>query len=292
MHCQLCPRNCVVNRNVESGFCRAGALPTVAKIMLHHWEEPCICYGSGSGAIFFSACQMRCLYCQNHSISRAPVGKEMDANALCNAFFELKDKGACNINLVSPTPHLRTLIPAIELAKNRGLGIPFVFNSGGYEKSQIIEKLDGLIDIYLLDFKYHSNELAVKYSHATNYREHCIDSLLEAIKQTGAPSFEGEKLTKGVIVRHLVLPGTVTDSLSILQDLKSLHLEEHIILSLMRQYTPTAQVKDIPPLSRRLTSLEYRKVTSLAEQLRFKHIYTQKKESASEDFIPEFLGNN
>lgn len=290
--CHLCPRNCGVDRSKGKGYCRAESLPTVAKIMLHKWEEPCICYGNGSGAIFFSTCQLRCIYCQNYAISHKCIGTHMTEEDLYRLFFKLKEQGACNINLVSPTPHLETLIPAMERAKRNGLNLPFVFNSGGYECADTVRRLDGLIDVYLLDFKYFDRSLSKKYSDAVDYCNHCMATLKEALSQKSTPLFSGNALLGGVIVRHLVLPGAANDSIKILRALKKFDLADRIILSVMRQYTPTEAVRKIRPLNRKLTSLEYNKVVKQAEELGFEHIYTQTKESASEDFIPDFLANN
>ena len=286
--CKLCPRYCKIDRDKQIGFCGASGLPTVAKAMLHRWEEPCICYGKGSGAIFFSGCQLKCVFCQNSEISRQLHGKELNADHLAALFLSLQEQGACNINLVSPTPYLNTVIPALEHARKAGLSIPIVFNSGGYENVESLKKLDGLIDIYLPDFKFHSKELSARYAKATDYAERCFTSLVEMHRQTGKPQFQNTSLSKGMIVRHLILPGCTSDSMKILECLADLFSSDDIILSLMRQYTPLVNKADFPELSRPITSLEYNRVVQTAQKLGFTYVYTQKKQSVGEEFIPDF----
>lgn len=286
--CKLCPRNCKIDRDSQIGFCGASGLPTVAKAMLHRWEEPCICYGNGSGAVFFSGCQLRCVFCQNNTISRRLCGKEMDASQLVSLFLSLQEQGACNINLVSPTPYLNTLVPALKESKKAGLSIPIVFNSGGYENADSLKYLEGLVDIYLPDFKFYSKELSTRYACAADYTERCLDSLIEMYRQTGKPQFKNTSLFKGMIVRHLILPGCTSDSLKILECLAGLFSSDDIILSLMRQYTPLVNKKDYPELSRAITSLEYNRVVQAAQKFGFTYIYTQSKQSVGEEFIPDF----
>lgn len=291
MPCALCPRHCKVDRESQSGFCRASRLPKVAKVMLHRWEEPCICYEKGSGAIFFSGCQMQCVFCQNHLISCSNVGTEVDAENLVDLFFRLEEAGACNINLVSPTPHLNTLIPALEKARGKGLRLPTLFNSGGYESVETLRRLEGLIDIYLPDFKFFDSGISSSFAQAPDYAAVAVISLKEMVRQCPRLRWDKDRLLGGVIVRHLVLPGHTDDSEKVLHTVKQTVESDNIILSLMRQYTPMHRAKEFPSLSRPITSLEYTRVTRLAEKLRFSHIYTQGKESATEDFVPVFDGN-
>jgi putative pyruvate formate lyase activating enzyme len=277
-----------VDRRKKNGFCKAGILPTVAKVMLHRWEEPCICYGLGSGAIFFSSCQLQCIFCQNHEISCHKTGKEMKREELSDLFFLLEEKGACNINLVSPTPHLGEVIPALELAKSRGLTLPIVFNSGGYEAEESIRNLDGLVDIYMPDFKFFDSVLSSSYAAAADYAQTASRAIKLMQKQTGKPTWNGDRLVKGTLVRHLVLPGHVKDTLEIIKHLSEQFENDAIILSLMRQYTPMHKAKEHPFLSRKITSLEYGKAVDLARNLGFQFLYTQQKESASEEYVPDF----
>ena len=286
--CTLCPRNCKVDREEKTGFCGLGEKTVLAKVMLHKWEEPCICFGKGSGALFFSGCQLKCAFCQNYEISAEICGKEVSKEELTKLFFLLQEKGACNINLVSPTPHLNVLIPALKRAKEEGLMIPVVLNSGGYESADTLKRLDGLIDIYLPDFKFFDPSLSQKLCGAKDYAEKCMEALKEMYRQVGKVQWDGEKLKKGLMIRHLILPGNTADSIKILDKISDLFPKDEIVLSLMRQYTPCHKALKIPGLERKLTSLEYQKVLRRAEEIGFPFLYTQEKESASQDFIPDF----
>ncbi len=290
--CTLCPRKCGVDRSSVQGFCGAGMQVTIARVMLHQWEEPCICTKSGSGAVFFSGCQLRCVFCQNHNISFHLQGKTYSEIDLIKVFLDLQKQGACNINLVSPTPYLDTIIPALYEAKKEGLAIPVMMNSGGYEKVDTLKRLDGLVDIYLPDYKFYSQDIAKEYAKAKDYAAICESALQEMHRQVGKPLFEENSLKRGVIIRHLVLPGTVADSLSVIRRIEALLPKEDVILSLLRQYTPLANANNYPLLKRKITTLEYQKVVGLAEELGFPNIYTQEKESASDAYIPDFLLNN
>ncbi len=285
--CTLCPRECKVDRNKMIGFCGAHHLPTVAKAMLHKWEEPCICYGNGSGAVFFSGCQLKCVFCQNHQISSQISGRTLSAEELSNLFLLLEERGACNINLVSPTPYLNTVATALEKAKNKGLSIPIIFNSGGYESVASLKKMEGLIDIYLPDFKFYSTELSSRYAKANDYAERALEAIREMVRQTKNPLFSGEHLLHGTIVRHLVLPRASLDSVKILELLAE-NLPKNTILSLMRQYTPMFCASEYPELSRSVTTLEYNRVIYAAQKLGFTDIYTQKAESIGQEYVPDF----
>lgn len=286
--CTLCPRKCKIDRKKSLGFCGAPLLPRVAKVMLHRWEEPCICYGAGSGAIFFSGCQLKCVFCQNKKISRTICGKEQNKDALADLFLQLEDQGACNINLVSPTPYLNEVIPALEKAKALGLSVPILMNSGGYETVEALKHLDGLVDIYLPDFKFYSSELALRYAKASDYSLRCMEALHEMHRQTGKPSRCGERLLRGVIVRHLVLPGCSADSVKIMKMLSEHFSNDDLILSIMRQYTPMVDGERYPELTRTVTSLEYNRVAKAAQSVGFTDIYTQSSDSIGESFVPDF----
>lgn len=288
MKCTLCPRECGIDRDEKNGFCGLKNSMKVAKVMLHKWEEPCICYGNGCGAIFFSGCQLKCIFCQNHSISFHCVGKDISSNELCKIFFDLEELGACNIDLVSATPHLEHLIPAMKAAKENGLKIPFVYNSGGYEKTETIRRLDGLIDIYMPDFKFISEEEASSLSGAKDYADRAREAILEMQRQTGSPLWENDILKQGVLIRHLVLPGYTKSSEKVLEELFHMFGKDGFVLSLMRQYTPCHKALLHPKLKRKLTTLEYQRVEKKAISLGFTYIITQKKESADESFTPDF----
>lgn len=287
-NCGLCPRRCKTDRIAKLGFCGAPQRAVVAKWMLHKWEEPAICYKNGSGAIFFSGCQLKCVFCQNHKISSTVCGKTMDVPALSDLFLKLEEIGACNLNLISPTPHLETVIPALIRAKEKGLSIPVVFNSGGYESVKTLKRLNGLIDIYLPDFKFLDESRSEQYAHAADYGRICIDAISEMQRQVGAPKWENDRLKSGVIVRHLVLPSASRDSLAIIKKLSELFGENGIVLSLMSQFFPTHRCSDFPELSRKITSLEYNRAVKAATEAGFAYLYTQKPESATEDFVPDF----
>lgn len=285
--CKLCPRNCGIDRTVSRGFCKAGDSIKIARAALHFWEEPCISGKNGSGTIFFSHCNLVCAYCQNRKISKGGFGKEISCEKLGDIFLALEDKGAHNINLVTPTPYVPLIIKALDAVRHR-LTIPIVYNCGGYEKPEIIKILDDYVDIYLTDCKYYSNELSAKYSAAADYCYFAFSSLCEMIKTKGAPVFRDDIIQKGVIVRHLVLPSCRKDSMEILKKLRENFEPSDFVLSLMSQYFPPCTLEKFPELSRKITSFEYNSVTDFALELGFDGAYIQSRESANDDFVPDF----
>lgn len=286
--CTLCPRRCAVNREIAHGFCAEGATLRVARAALHFWEEPCLSGSTGSGAVFFSGCGLRCLYCQNRSIAHRNYGKEIDAERLCEIFLELAAKGAANINLVTATPFVPHVILALDMAKKHGLAIPIVYNSGGYENVETLHMLDGYIDIYLPDYKYRDAALAARFSSAPDYPDTVGAAIDEMLRQTGEPRFGNDGMMKrGVIVRHLVLPGHTEDSMKVLRALWNAY-GDRIFISIMNQYTPCGTYPDHPELSRRLTTYEYEKVLRLARALGITNGYIQTGDTAKESFIPDF----
>ena len=289
--CRVCPRNCNVDRlSDQKGFCRAGAEIILARAALHMWEEPCISGKEGSGAVFFSGCSLGCKFCQNGQISRGQTGKKVTADRLADIFLELQQQKANNINLVTAGHFLPQVAEAIEKSRNRGLQIPVVYNSSGYEKSEMLKLLEGLVDIYLPDFKYMDPELAEKYSYARDYPEVAREALKEMVRQTGTPEFDRQGIMKkGVIVRHLLLPGHVKDSRRVLEYLLSTYGKE-IYISLMNQYTPMPAMKDDPRLSRKVTDREYQRLIDYGIQLGLENGFIQEGETAKESFIPEFDG--
>ena len=289
--CRVCPRNCGVDRlSDQKGFCRAGAEIILARAALHMWEEPCISGKEGSGAVFFSGCSLGCKFCQNGQISRGQTGKKVTADRLADIFLELQQQKANNINLVTAGHFLPQVAEAIEKSRNRGLQIPVVYNSSGYEKSEMLKLLEGLVDIYLPDFKYMDPELAEKYSYARDYPEVAREALKEMVRQTGTPEFDRQGIMKkGVIVRHLLLPGHVKDSRRVLEYLLSTYGKE-IYISLMNQYTPMPAMKDDPRLSRKVTDREYQRLIDYGLQLGLENGFIQEGETAKESFIPEFNG--
>lgn len=289
--CRVCPRNCGADRlSDQKGFCRAGAEIILARAALHMWEEPCISGKEGSGAVFFSGCSLGCKFCQNRQISRGQTGKKVTADRLADIFLELQQQKANNINLVTAGHFLPQVAEAIEKSRNRGLQIPVVYNSSGYEKSEMLKLLEGLVDIYLPDFKYMDPELAEKYSYARDYPEVAKEALKEMVRQTGTPEFDRRGIMKkGVIVRHLLLPGHVKDSRRVLEYLLSTYGKE-IYISLMNQYTPMPAMKDDPRLSRKVTDREYQRLIDYGLQLGLENGFIQEGETAKASFIPEFNG--
>ena len=289
--CRVCPRNCGADRlSDQKGFCRAGAEIILARAALHMWEEPCISGKEGSGAVFFSGCSLGCKFCQNRQISRGQTGKKVTADRLADIFLELQQQKANNINLVTAGHFLPQVAEAIEKSRNRGLQIPVVYNSSGYEKSEMLKLLEGLVDIYLPDFKYMDPELAEQYSYARDYPEVAKEALKEMVRQTGTPEFDRRGIMKkGVIVRHLLLPGHVKDSRRVLEYLLSTYGKE-IYISLMNQYTPMPAMKDDPRLSRKVTDREYQRLIDYGLQLGLENGFIQEGETAKASFIPEFNG--
>lgn len=287
--CSLCPRNCGVNRlDGQKGFCGVDAEILVARAALHMWEEPCISGKEGSGAVFFSGCSLGCGFCQNNKISRGQTGKKITVEYLAELFFQLQGQGANNINLVTAGHFLPQVALALENARAHGLKIPVVYNSSGYEKADTLKILEGLVDIYLPDFKYMDPELAGKYSHAPDYPQIAKDALKEMVQQVGTPEFdERGMMKKGVIVRHLLLPGHVKNSREVLKYLYETY-GDRIYISIMNQYTPMPAMKDDPKLSRKVTDREYERLLDYALSLGLNNGFIQEGETAKESFIPEF----
>lgn len=289
-NCILCPRNCGANRLAgQKGYCRATAQLIVARAALHFWEEPCISGTVGSGTVFFGGCNLKCVFCQNHSIALGDMGKEITIQRLADIFLELQEKGAANINLVTPSHYIPQIKDALLLAKEQGLQIPIVYNTGSYEQPAALRLLDGLVDIYLPDLKYYSPELSGMYSHAMDYFEKASAALGEMYRQVGTPVFdESTGLMKhGMIVRHLLLPGQTKDSKKVLRYLYETY-GNNIYISIMNQYTPLPHVTHIPELNRKVTSEEYERVVNFALRLGIENAFVQEGDVASESFIPAF----
>lgn len=289
--CTLCPRECHVNRNAgEIGYCGQTARLTAARAALHFWEEPCLSGQNGSGAVFFSGCNLRCVYCQNHEIAKGAAGREITVARLSNIFLELQEKGAHNVNLVTPSHFVPQIATALKTAKKQGLSIPVIYNTSSYEKTETLRMLDGLVDIYLPDLKYFDTALSEAYSHAPDYFETAAAAITEMVRQVGAPVFAGGEdslMLRGVIVRHLLLPGCSKDSRRILHYLHET-FKNNIYVSIMNQYTPLSQVSDIPSLNRRITGEEYERIVSYAIRIGIENGFIQEGETASESFIPAF----
>ncbi len=289
-NCILCPRECGINRLAgKSGYCGAGALPIVARAALHMWEEPCISGTSGSGTVFFGGCNLKCAFCQNHTIAIGDCGKEISIPRLAEIFLELQAKKATNINLVTPTHYIPQIREALLIAKEHGLSVPIVYNTGSYEKPESLHLLSGLIDIYLPDLKYHSTELSTKYSHATDYFQIATAAIREMYTQVGLPVFDAESglMKKGIIVRHLLLPGQTKDSKKILRYLYETY-GNNIYISIMNQYTPLPHVAQYPELNKKISPSEYDRVIDFAVKLGIENAFIQEGETAEESFIPPF----
>ena len=287
--CTLCPRNCKVDRTVTTGYCGCSDTIKAARAALHHWEEPCISGTRGSGTVFFSGCTLRCCFCQNHSISQEGVGKELSVEELSQIFLKLQEEGAHNINLVTATEYLPSILSALDLVKNK-LTIPVVYNCGGYETVETIKALKGYVDIWLPDLKYESPDLSMRYSGAKDYFQVAKKAIRQMILQTGAPEFEedGTMMKKGVILRHMVLPGAKDDSIRLLHFMKEELPEGMYYISLLSQYTPFFHSKDFPEINRRITSYEYNKVLDEAISLSLDQGFMQEKSSAKEEYTPPF----
>ena len=283
-NCELCPRRCGVDRAAGArGWCGAPDTALVAKTMLHQWEEPVLSPNGRSGAVFFGGCTLGCIYCQNRAISRQAVGTPMDAQQLRAVFEELIEQGAENIDLVTPTQYLPTILPALEPK----LPVPVVYNCGGYERVATLKQLAGKVDIYLPDLKYSDKALGRDLSGAENYFSVAKLALKEMVRQTGFPQWEGDKLVRGTVVRHLILPGQVENSLRCLDWLGDHFKPGEILVSLMRQYTPMEATANMPPFDRKITDEEYDAVLSWM-YLNGLEGFIQEDEAADQQFIPDF----
>ena len=273
--CVLCPRMCRADRIAgEKGFCRLAAGMVINSAIPHHGEEPPLSGSRGAGTIFFSSCNLKCVYCQNYQISHAPTGRPVTVEELAGIMLELQALGCHNVEPVTPTPHLPGIMEAFLIARRRGLLLPLVFNGGGYERAKIVGLLDGMVDIYLPDFKYGLDEAGKSFSGVPDYPRHALASLREMVRQVGdALDMEDGVARKGIIVRHLVLPGRVDNSLAALEMIRD--VSPFIPLSLMSQYTPIPAVRRHPLLGRRVTRDEYEQVVNAALDLGFEELYTQ-----------------
>jgi len=288
--CTLCPRMCHADRTSRTGFCKAGSTVKIARAALHQWEEPCISGTAGSGTVFFSGCTLKCVFCQNYTLSHENFGKEISINRLAEIFLELQKKGAHNINLVTATQYLPSIKEALDLIRPQ-LKIPVVYNSGGYERVETLQEYSDYIDIYLPDLKYYDSGLSKKYSAASDYFTTASAAIKEMIRLTGGLSWDEKNpslLKKGVIIRHMVLPGAKEDSIKLLHWIKDSLPENQYLLSLLSQYTPFYKSSMFPEINRRITTYEYNKVLDTAIELGLMNGYMQEKSSAKEEYTPPF----
>lgn len=298
--CKLCIRNCKVNRNDNKiGFCKASNKVMIAKASLHLWEEPPISMGKGSGTIFFSHCNFKCVFCQNYNISQdnkihknncnsSVTGKEVSIERLSEIFWELQKKGANNINLVTPTHYVPQIIKAIDIAKSKGLNIPILYNTNSYDSLETIKSLDGYIDVYLPDFKYFNDKYAIKYSKVKNYKENIISILKEMVNQVGEPVFDAEgKIQKGVIIRHLMLPGLLFDSKKVIDTIHKT-FEDKVYISIMNQYVPMFNACKYPEINKTLNPKHYDSLVNYAAELGVKNGFIQEEGSNTDKYTPDF----
>ncbi len=293
--CNVCPRNCKANRSIQAGYCGATNQIKLARAALHFWEEPCLSGKDGSGTVFFSGCPMHCVFCQNQEIANGQTGKEISIHRLAEIFLELQEKHANNINLVTAGHFIPEVVSAIKMAKTQGLAIPVVFNSSGYESIDSLKKLEGLVDVYLPDFKYWETETAKRYSNAPDYPQVAKMAIAEMVRQVGEPVFDGCQkeplMKKGVLVRHLILPGHTKESREIIKYLLTTYGDQ-IYISIMNQYTPMDGIieKGYAELGRKITRREYDKVIDYAIEIGVKQAFIQEGDAAKDSFIPAFDG--
>ncbi|SNX54891.1 radical SAM protein [Thermoanaerobacterium sp. RBIITD] len=286
--CNICPRNCNVDRNIKRGFCRMSNNIKVAKAYLHKWEEPCISGERGSGTVFFTGCNLKCVFCQNYKISQENFGITVSIEKLADIFLNLEKLGAHNINLVSPTIYIPKIKESILIAKDKGLSIPIVYNSNAYENVELLRILDGLIDIYLPDLKYYDDTTAIKFSYAPEYFKYAKKAILEMFRQVGVPIFDKNGIMKrGLIIRHLILPGKLHETKKILKWIKE-NLPKEVYVSLMGQYIPYYKAKNYPEINKKIDNRDYEEAINYFFEIGLENGFVQDDESASENYIPNF----
>ncbi len=294
--CNLCPRNCMAERDKgQKGYCLSDNKIIVARAALHMWEEPCISGVTGSGTVFFSGCNLRCIYCQNYEIAAAVKGREVSGLQLSEIFLALENQGAANINLVTPDHYVPEIIEAVLDARKKGLTLPIVYNGSGYEKPEVIKSLKEIVDIFLTDFKYMQEDLAERFSHAPDYPEVAKSALEAMVEIVGEPVFDKNgMMQKGVIVRHLLLPGHKKNAKEVIRYVYE-NYGDRVYISLMNQYTPFERLKereDCKELCRRVTKREYENVLDYMIGLGVKNAFIQEGDTAKESFIPDFEEGN
>lgn len=290
--CNICPHNCMVNRNDgKIGRCKCNNKIKIALASIHQYEEPCLSEENGSGTIFFSNCNLNCIYCQNYEISQLGKGEEISIEDLANIFIKQQKKKVNNINLVTPTMYAYQIIEAIKIARKKGLRIPIVYNTNGYENIETIKALDGYIDIYLPDLKYYSGELSQKYSGVKNYFEIASEAIKEMCKQVGKSEFNDKGIMqKGVIIRHLVLPNHIQNTKHVLKWIKE-NLPKNTYVSVMAQYFPTYKAREDNLLNRKLTQKEYKEIENYLYTLDIENGYIQELGEHEEEYVPDFNGD-
>lgn len=287
--CTICPHRCGVDREKNVGRCKAGNKIEIGGYSLHKFEEPCISGKNGSGTVFFSKCNLNCVFCQNYEISNLGNGREIEIEELSNIFLEQQENGAENINLVTPTIYTNQIIEAIRLAKSKGLKLPIIYNSNGYENVETLKKLEGLIDVYLPDLKYYNDNIALRYSKINNYFNIATQAILEMYRQVGAPKLDNrDMIKKGLIIRHLVLPNNIENSKQILKWLRD-NINKDVYISVMTQYFPTYNATEYPEINRKLTKEEYKEIEDYIYELNIENGYMQDySEEDEEEYVPKW----
>ena len=289
-NCNLCPRRCGVDRRSQAGFCGAGAKVRIALVSLHQWEEPCLVGEKGAGTVFFSYCNLRCVYCQNHEISHGGRGEEVTVERLAEIFLEQQARGAATLDLVTPTHYVPQIIAALDMARGKGFALPVVYNSSGYETVAAIEALRGYVDIFLPDLKYREEASGSEYSAAADYFACASEAIKKMVEITGPVQFaDNGQMKRGVLVRHMVLPGHRHESMALVKWLWET-FGKNIQVSLMSQYTPMYKASEHKKINRRLTTFEYESVVDYALSLGLENAYVQERRSASEEYVPDFNG--
>lgn len=284
--CTICPHNCKINRTKIPGRCKSTDKIKIALYSIHNFEEPCISGEKGSGTIFFSNCNMNCVFCQNYEISQLGRGKEITIEELANVMIKQQERNVQNINLVTPTSYALHIVEAIKIARKKGLKIPIVYNTNGYESVETLKLLEGYVDIYLPDLKYYYDDLAKKYSKVDNYFEIATKAIQEMYRQVGTPVLdENGVMKKGLMIRHLILPNEVQNSKKVLKWIKE-NIDSNVYVSIMAQYFPTYKAKEIPEIARKITKEEYEKVENYLYELDLENGYIQELGEHEEEYVP------
>lgn len=284
--CTICPHNCKINRTKNPGRCKSTDKIKIALYSIHNFEEPCISGEKGSGTIFFSNCNMNCVFCQNYEISQFGIGKEITIEELANVMIKQQERNVQNINLVTPTSYALHIVEAIKIARKKGLEIPIVYNTNGYESVETLKLLEGYVDIYLPDLKYYYDDLAKKYSKVDNYFEIATKAIQEMYRQVGTPVLdENGVMKKGLMIRHLILPNEVQNSKKVLKWIKE-NIDSNVYVSIMAQYFPTYKAKEIPEIARKITKEEYEKVENYLYGLDLENGYIQELGEHEEEYVP------
>ena len=287
--CSICPHKCNIDRSKLKGRCKAGDKIEIGGVSLHKFEEPCISGENGSGTVFFSKCNLNCVFCQNYEISNLGNGRKIEVDELADIFLKQQEAGAENINLVSPTIYADKIIEAIKIARKKGLKLPIIYNTNGYERVETLKMLDGIVDVYLPDLKYYYNDLGEKYSKVQNYFEIATEAIQEMYRQVGAPKFdENGMITKGLIIRHLILPDNIENTKQVLKWIKE-NIDKEVYVSVMTQYFPTYKANEYEEINRKINEVEYEEIENYIYELGIENGYMQDKPEENEEiYVPKW----